>query len=373
MTPQSEPHHPMTGLYITATRNRTRRSGVLLGPAPGSRARSLRLAQDDGTAVRLDPGAWTLEAHHTLLRGKSGSPLALTSRNRGLPTYRYQDLPPAILATKTMLRTQHRRTPGPKQQPVAYYDAKEFWAPLYAIIDTVAMAPLPTKRAEAWTAVRTCIGCSQVHPRPLERSPEGDRYCALCHESTALTRWTEQARPVQQQMAAWAREVLADPATVLGASAGDYSARAHRVENTAGDILLDARIRDRSDITGAHDPGRYADTVSREEIAPAIAAIAARRIITWHGRELSALTGSFAEPDALARRHSLWSGGAPAHRNGAFWYPTPELHTWNYSSPDAEYRAALTPAERTAVLRTCLQAMAHDPAPEPGPRQNTGA
>lgn len=362
----------LVGLYVTASSTRKARHGVVLPPNPGSK--KLRLALDDRRdVIPLDPN-WHVIPHHSLTRAKkSREILAITQRVGGRPSYRFGDLPAHLLATKTMLRREHRRQPAAGQTVIAYYLAGDEWAPLYAIADTAVMPPLSKNRTEAWTAARTCIGCSQVFPRPLGKSPDGDRYCPPCELDAAGARWIEQCRPVQQEMAAWAAAVLADPRTILGARNTIQGLDWYRIETIDHEVIIDAKVREFEDVSQAREPAKYAGTVHRRDLRDEVQRIAGSRIITWHGMELGSLgMATFPhsvrtigdERDNLGERYSLWTGLSPVHRT-SFWYPQPKL-PWNLtSSMHNAQRTATSPAAAINLMRGCLQRMANEPAPEP--------
>ena len=383
----------LIGLYVSVKRRAHYEHGVVLPPRPGTKAVRLRLALDDGRTVRIDdPAALDLTPHHSLTREtKTNKILATAKRVSGRPTYRYGDLPAKHLATKTMLRREHRRKPAPGQLPIAYYDAREMWAPLYAVVDAAELPPLPTARAEAFTGARTCTVCLTVFERPLPKSPEGDRYCEPCHQEAAEQRWLEQARAAQHQAATWAREVLADPTAVLVHRDRDWQIPAYRIETFDGTQLLHAKIRSFEDVEtirlGNDTPAerqklrdRYAGTVSAREILPQLEALHGRRLITWAGlhdqdfyawdsenqRRLTPMLTS-ALDDQISPHFALWSPVAP-WRGSGFWYRQPELSS-SYTGHDGHIehllRVAPNLASALATIRGRLTAMATETAPEP--------
>lgn len=365
----------LIGVYVTLTApHHAARHGVLLPPA--GRGSLLRLADDDGAVRRLNPGSWTIAPHASLPLDKHGRPLAAASRFSGLPTYRYTDLPAQHLATKTMLRREHRRQPAPGQVPLAYYDAKELWAPLYAVVDTVQLPPLSQNRSQLFALARTCCVCGDVFPRPLQKSPEGDRYCEPCHLAAVGPRWIEQVRPVQAEMADWAASAVADPTTVIAHVQDEGSASMLHVETCGGEVVLRVRLRSFIDLADAKDPERYADTVHASEILPQLNDLAARRIITWSGfycyalpafdREHNRVTPGLASgvDDQVEQRHSLWTARAPHSRYG-FWYQEPKL-PWRCGGMDPGiYSLKQDVAAIVATIRGYLLAMATGPAPQP--------
>lgn len=237
------------GCLIQATAPKRRpRKGVLLPPKPGPRSISYRLAVDGKTPAPFNPNEWTI----TVLAG---------------PVYSHDNLPAMHLATRTMLKAEQRRQPADEDAWIAEYKVYRGTALLYAVADTVPMTGLTPARADAWTKARTCVRCTKQFPRPLAASPQQERYCQPCHELAARERWTEQARAVQADAAAWAREVLDDPRTVLLTDDQYPNAgrgRGYRAETIAGQILADVRVRA---FDGSYDDVRYPDSWSPEQIA----------------------------------------------------------------------------------------------------------
>jgi len=368
----------LIGLRVQARSPRREYSGVVLPRGNSPRSWRLRLALDDGRILPLD-ASWEIRPHDKLLRDSRNRVRATTTRVEGRPSYRYGDLPSRHLATRTMLRREHRAQPAPGQQPVAYYLAGQDWVPLYAIADAVNLPALSPSRQAAWNAARTCAACGKRLGSPLEISPEPERArrCARCHRLAAEQQWIEAVRPVQAEMAAWAREVLADPATVIAAYEGTGGGCAtHHVEDVNGNVLLHARLRGFDDAELAAKYPQYAGTVSAREILPQIQALEGRRIIGWHrwwpdnlrvydgnGTLLTPVLRS-RETDELADRYRLWTAESPLYRLG-YWYPAPKL-PWNYTGAlDSVYRKAVSTSARAVVMREFLHAMAEDEPPEP--------
>lgn len=383
--PESLPHdEQLLGLYITAKSPRRSYDGVVLPPTAGSRSGRFRLALDDGRTVPLDP-AWTVQPHASLSRDRRGHILALTQRVAGRPSYRFGDLPARHLATKTMLKREHRAQPAAGQRPLGWYRLPRDWAPLYAIADAENLAPLPTNRDQAWHAARTCSRCGEEHGSPLVASPqpERDRYCAPCHEAAAVERWIEQVRPVQTEMAAWAHDVLADPLTVLAATENpsSYGKRYH-VETVGGEVLLSATVRSFDRAGKPNNPDEFAKTTYVGDLAEQILALGARRVIGWYGGELTYLPEGLYRvleddvkvptfygnnDDRFSERYRLWCGIAPGYRSGAFWYEQPKL-PWRWGSNSEHergYRTAQTAKDHVKWMRTYLTRMANEQPPEP--------
>lgn len=373
----------LIGLYVTAQSARKTYHGVVLPPRPGSRSGRFRLALDDGRIVPLHP-AWTVQPHPSLARDRRGKILALMQRVAGRPSYRHSDLPARHLATKTMLRREHRAQPAAHQKPIGWYRLPRDWAPLYAIADAENMSPLPANRSAAWHAARTCSRCGDEHGSPLERSPEPerDRYCVRCHQLAAAERWIEQVRPMQAAMAQWARDALADPLTVLAATENEgVYGKPYHVETVGAGVLLSATVRSFDQAGKPRSPEEFAKSTYVGDLVEPILDLGARRIIGWYGGELTYLPSGIyrlldddthvpqlggASGDALGERYRLWCGIAPGYRNG-FWYEEPKL-PWRWGS-DSEhergYRTAQTAKDRARWTRIYLHRMATDQPPEP--------
>jgi hypothetical protein len=366
----------LVGLWVQARSPRREYSGVILPRGSSSRAWRLRLALDDGRILPLD-SSWEIRPHDRLLRDTRGKIRAIATAFNGKPIYRWGDLPSRQLATRTMLSREHRARPAPGQPVLAYYLAGQEYADLFAIADTVNLPPLSPKRQAAWDASRTCAACGKRFGSPLQRSPEPERArrCAPCHQLAAEQQWIQAVRPVQAEMSAWAREVLADPTVVIAAWDGGGVSTYH-VEDLTGRKLLHARIRPFDDPATAAKCPQYADTVSAREILPQIQALDGRRIITWHRfwpGDLHVYDGQGVlmtpvlrsrDTDELADRYRLWTGESPLHRM-AYWYPAPRL-PWNYTgSLDRAYRKAVSTTAQVAVMREFLHAMAEDQPPQP--------
>lgn len=375
----------LIGRYVLACSARRKRPGVILPPLRRTPDR-LRLALDGGQVVPLDP-AWTIEDHPSLLTGRQGEILSTSKRHAGRPTYRHADLPAQLLATKTMLRTEHRRQRRPGQQPIAYYSLYRDWAPLYAITDTMPMPQLSQKRAEAWKTARTCSRCGVQRARPLELSPGPDpkRYCTPCRQTTAEERWITQSRAAQADMAAWAHEVLADPRTVLAANEDPHGWGAPHfyVETAGGQALLDAEVRTATDeeVAGYQSDARqkYEGSVYVGDLLEQIRGISERRIVTWYGGELDRLPSGLwkiagddfprthtATEDRLGERFRLWTGESPGGRY-QWWYPEPKLPwTWTGTGEhERGYKTAQTAKARVHWMREYLTRMAEQEPPEP--------
>jgi hypothetical protein len=387
-TPAAEPPFDtsLIGRYVLARTARRERSGVILPPV--GRSRKPRLALDDGRMVPLE-AHWAIENHPSLRRDRKGQVRSTSDpAPGGQPTYRKGDLPAHLLATRTMLRTEHRRRPRPGQPVIAWYSLLKEWAPLYAIADSEPLPALSGKRAEAWTAARTCRVCGTPAKRPLPLSPGAypERYCTPCRQKTAEFRWITQSRAAQADMASWARDVLTDPLTVLAAAEDshiDWIAPGYRVETADGQVLLDAHVHtipDERIATCQPDVRkRLEGTVFVGDLLETIRLISERRIVTWYGGELDRLPSglwkivgddfprTLTDPaDRLGERFRLWTGESPGGRY-EWWYPEPKL-PWSWTGSgehERGYKTAQTAKARIHWMREYLTRMAEQDPPEP--------
>jgi hypothetical protein len=359
----------LTGCLIKATApgKRTVR-GVVLPPRPRSRTGRLRLAvAERKAAAPFDPEQWTV----TRLAG---------------PGYSYGDLPADLLATRTMLRTEMRREPGPKQRPIGDYKLRKGTADLYAVADTVPLPELSPARAAVWTAARTCGRCGKQALRPLPEHADLGRYCSACRTAAGFERWCEQSREAQTETVEWARAVLADPAAVLIAGDCGWDIRRLRAETVAGSVIFDVRLRGVDDLDrlawandtpekAAQRLEKYADTIGATQFAPHAAALTGTRLIGWYDNDAG--TGHahipamprIARADAVCERLALFSGVAPSA--GGHWFPKPRI-PWMHRPPTyVPYRShqALRDGDslttEIAHLRTLLNLMAHNTPPAP--------
>jgi hypothetical protein len=364
------------GCLITAkaAHRRTIR-GVVLPPAPRSRNGALRITVDGKAPKPFNPDdGWTI----TIQAG---------------PTYSHGDLPAEHLATRTMMRTEMRLQPADTDKDwIAWYTVRKGEVPLYPVADAAPMKALSPARAEAWAKGRTCQRCGDLRPRPLAENPDGGRHCGPCHELLAAERWTEQSRRAQAEAAAWARDILAEPDTLLLTHDKPWHATRLRIETVAGDLVFDGRLRNFDDLdwitnSDNYTPEqiqanlqKYEGTIGRTEFEPTATALADRRIIAWYDRD-TWIEGHqlprVEEADALRDRLALWSGIAP-HRNG-WWHPEPRF-PWNFLPLFPQHKAHRelhrggNPAAEISNLRTLLHLMAWNSPPTPTvPQPTTGS
>lgn len=365
----------LIGCLIEATAPRRRKlRGVVLPRTERSRSDALRLAADGRAPIRFDTDGWTI----TVIAG---------------PIYTFGELPAEHLATRTMLKAEMRLQPADEDAWIAEYKVRKGTVPLYAVADAVPMKELSPARAEAWAKARTCQRCGELRPRPLAENPDGGRNCGPCHELLAAERWTEQARRAQEDAAAWARDILAEPDTLLLTHDKPWHATRLRVETVAGGLVFDGRLRNFDDLgwitnSDNYTPEqiqanlqKYEGTIGRTEFAPTAAELEGRRIIAWYDRDtwIEGHQLPRVEPsDALGDRLALWTGHAP--RRQGRWYPEPRF-PWNFLpntfppfKAHRELHRGGNPAAEISNLRTLLHLMAWNSPPTPTvPQPTTGS
>ncbi|GAA2685390.1 hypothetical protein [Nonomuraea recticatena] len=216
---------------------RRRLAGVLLPPAKAGGMP--RLHSDHGGVVPLDPARWLIEPEVGLEERRKSRRLIHCPAGRLI--YRYGDLPVAQLATMTMLRRTRRR-PADGQQPIASYMIYRGYAPLYSVADSVELPPLPPSRQAARDLTRTCARCGAKSDRPWEKGRDGQRYCGDCFEPAAEAWWRQQCAVGREAAQAWARDVLADPATLLVYAPGEYPRVRLRAETLDGQVVVDVHL-----------------------------------------------------------------------------------------------------------------------------------
>lgn len=353
-------------IQATAPRRRALR-GIVLPPAPRSRNGALRLVVDGRAPIKFDPEQWTV----TVLAG---------------PVYGYGELPVEHVATRTMLKTEKRLQPAEGAPVVAQYKVRKGTVPLYAVADAIPLADLPPARAEAWTAARTCQRCGEQRRRPLTRYRDGARRCGKCQQAVAFERWTEQTRALQVEIAQWARDVLADPRTLLITRGGTWGAWHIRIETLAGEPVIDVRLRDiedlddwetrhRADRTPEENQqwrAKYDGTISKGEFQLTAAGLQDSRLVGWYQTDSFIDLASMPhveQTDEVEDRLAVWSGEAP-FKSGD-WYPEPRI-PWTYYplhyQPHCEHRhlrGDVSLEQELAHLRKLIQLMAAQPAPEP--------
>lgn len=300
LTPAGLDWSPLYGVEVTFANGDRQLRGVVLPPDEVRPAADvLRVAVTDphsgGLAPaevtyldvrywRVDPMPGNVEQRFRPSRRKTRGP-------RGLPLYRYDNLPAAALATKTMLARQYRMRPAEDQQPVAEYlgggKGGEYY-PLYAIDDAAGLREQTAEQAAEWTAARTCARCGTQQPDPFSPNRFGDYLCWTCHPLYAREWWTRNLVRARELATEWARGVLAETTAVIAAAAGIPYTRLVVLDVATGDVLHDLttvlRGHDR-----AHrvvwqiedDDPRWIASTPAAEVAEVVAGLSGRRIVSW--------------------------------------------------------------------------------------------
>lgn len=140
------------------------------------------------------------------------------SRRQGRPLYAECDVPTDVLATPGEL-TLRRKLPATLQPPIASVRRSRGATDLYAIPDA---EDLPTA-AQAKPSIdqrRTCASCGRSSPSPWSSTADGARHCPDHYDAARLRVDAALVARNRAVSAVWAREVLADPDTVLVAMLG---------------------------------------------------------------------------------------------------------------------------------------------------------
>lgn len=368
--PAQDPAELIGRLVLATAPGRRPRRGVILPPAERARTTRLRLTRDGKPPVAFDPAEWTItiEAGH--------------DTSCGLPIYTSPTLPAEHLATKTMLRTEQRRAPGTRQPAIAVWDNRlrgrqARTAPLYAAADAQALPELSPQRAAAWATARTCARCATTAARPFQQVRDGNRYCHDCLDPAFDEYWAAQRAQIRRAESHWARQVLADPTTVIAAPAGLLKDSTHvYAEAFDGTVLLDAMVNTTAAWSGR--AGREVHgAVWADTLLPVAEQLAACRITSWYGYRLDTL-GSLlraTRPDLgeALKREPVGSGEAVCEHvrewagmaESRSWYNTRARSQYPPNHPDPGSRDAHV--QEVADVRRLLQLMAHwpDPAREP--------
>lgn len=358
-------------VVLTSPAGRSRHAGVLLPPVKAGEPH--RVHTDKGKVVRLD-GAW--------LAAPERSPADRRKDRRrqhcdaGRPIYRYDDLPAAQLATKTMLSARRRR-PNDGQEPVASYKVHRGYAPLYAVVDSCELPPLPPARRAAWDQARSCACCEATQLRPFPKGPDKRRYCASCQEPAARDWWLAQRTEGRRAATAWAHGVLEAPDAVLLWSPATWPWFALRAENVTGTVLFDGELYIEEVPTPERDwrsPEERAIFDARftlpSEIVEPLRALEGRRLIAWRDdvgmlrRTIKAavateLALTVADEDQVGPHYDEWIGERARYGG----------RSYRYNQFLAHQDPPGGPGGRVAALRAALHAMATGsppPAEEPG-------
>jgi hypothetical protein len=192
--------------------------GLVLPPAPGSRAKRWRLRvlpTGRTEPITVDGRRWRLNPRPADLGGA--------------PRYDFDKgpRPPEGLMTPNMLRKRMRAEPAKGQHPAGVLDGDWGSAKLYYIHDTTPMPELKGKRATVWQRNRTCVNCGKQRDLvwPL-LGDTGKRTCPDCELAVAQQVWRERKRDSCAQVQAWAADVLGDANAVLLLVHADHGPKA---------------------------------------------------------------------------------------------------------------------------------------------------
>ncbi|MBF6422893.1 hypothetical protein IU436_29770 [Nocardia farcinica] len=364
-TPTGEPRNPagidwssLYGLEVSLDNGSHQLRGVVLPPdgvRPG--ADILRVAVTSEPRTRpapaevtyLDARRWTISPMPADVDRRLRPSRKLTRGPKGLHLYRFDDLPATALATRTMLRTQHRARPADDQAPIAEYYTGYRYSALYAIDDAQPLPALPAGRQAAWINARTCARCAAQDTRPYSRSADGHRYCQPCWAPAADDWWAARLDRAQQAVITWARELVTDPNAVLIDAAGYPFTRFLVVEVATGTTLYDLTVLvDQTPLSHGLDSDEcppYPDHDSDAELCELAAMfdrIRHRRILRWHEDEFGVAIRSlsrlrFLRPElqlAGRLRCEPRPGESPAHLEQyySYWLQQREI------TPDPESR-----------------------------------
>lgn len=225
-------------------------------------------------------------------------------------SYRWWGEVPWALASKSQLGQADlpREPGGPVRGWVSGRDfrGREMDIELYAVAESV-----PTKASGGQLAaadrrrsatVRVCSDCGANCQQPLAER-RGRYLCAMCAKLARIVDFQIELRERRAELAAWAQEVLADPAlavvwvevmeaepTPSGRRRPPLAARVHAVD-CDGRLLVDVLVR----LAGPRTKGAPADAIPPEAGARALqAALKGRRRITWTADALTAVTDRLA-------------------------------------------------------------------------------
>jgi hypothetical protein len=207
----------------------------------------------------------------------------------GRPIYRHDDLPADRLATVTMLKRMRRRL-AEGQQPVAsYLSTSQRYSPLYEVAASVELPPLTPGQQARRAVARTCWRCGVTRDDPFpcyyHGGKEQRRLCEDCRRRERLAECMPSWLAGRLAASAWAREVLADPQTVLihvqrlgpdSRSGWPFRIRAAAVDGT---VLLG------EDVCRVwlppNCPERKPGQVLAVDIADKVRALLDRRLVAW--------------------------------------------------------------------------------------------
>lgn len=181
--------------------------GLVLPPAPGSRAKRWRLRvlpTGRTEPITVDGRRWRLTPHPATVDAVQRYDFDKGPR------------PPEVLMTPNMLRKRLRTEPTRGQHPAGVLDGDWGSAKLYYIHDTTPLPELTGKRATVWQRNRTCVNCGKQRELvwPL-LGDTGKRTCPDCKLEVAQQVWRERKQASCEQVQAWAAGALDDANAVL--------------------------------------------------------------------------------------------------------------------------------------------------------------
>ncbi|MEU9837326.1 3'-5' exonuclease [Streptosporangium sp. NPDC048047] len=246
----------------------------------------------------------------------------------GLPVYRAGMAPPQ-LATRRQLRADGLSTAGLAPAAWLHYSAHHGICPLYERAAARPVRPLTPRQREALAAGRALVGTAPCYHCRVRRGVVNDQSRALCDECGPIVRAAERIRAAAEAEAhermlvddraaatAWAREVLADPATVIldTETTGLYGSYAVSVAvvTTTGAVLLDTLLNPQVPIP-AEATAIHGITDAAAAAAPTFGAILPQLTEAVHGRRVVVYNEAF-DVGVLTRELKRHFGAADAER-----------------------------------------------------------
>ncbi|WP_432053765.1 exonuclease domain-containing protein [Streptomyces sp. bgisy022] len=258
----------------------------------------------------------------------------------------YRDLPvyntgsaPAHLMTRAQLRDAGRRLrPGQKARPQAwlYCMPRHHHAPLYTLEQTsMQPAPSPAQLAalaagrQTWWKQHACPHCNEIHKGWCERE------------------WMEMLHKDREAAAAWARQVLDDPATVILDTETTGLHDGARIVEIAvlgvdGSVLLDSLVNPGEPIP-AEATGVHGITDGAVETAPSFSDLLVPLTEALHGRNVVIYNREFDKRRLAIELHHHYSaryvnlekprhGRRRIHPAARAWLAA---HTWAHCAMEA--------------------------------------
>ncbi|MBC7299494.1 hypothetical protein [Nocardia salmonicida] len=288
---------PLHGVEVAFDNGIHQLRGVVLPPdgvRPGTDI--LRVAVTTGhtglapaEVTYLDARRWTISPMPADVDRRHLPSRRLTRGARGLPLYRYGDLPAAALATRTMLRQQYRSRPAEDQAPIAELFIRRDYYDLYTIDDAVALRALTPARHAVWIAARTCSRCREQSPRPFQQLRDGNHYCPSCYPLAADDWWNTRLQTMQTGAIDWARALTTDPRAVLINVIDATVSRVIVTDIASGTTLHDHNVcwshqlDDPAELTWLPEDERHAaaQAISPATLGELLAPLRHRRILAW--------------------------------------------------------------------------------------------